>query len=634
MTPLHPSAAALRHAGAAAGILLLSWIAFASAPSAGFVYDDNIEIRQNQFLQDPALLWKGLTSDSWGFKGDRGQAWSNYWRPTVIFVKAMCFRAFGLEPAGWHLVCLAAHLLAALFAYLVVLRLGASWAVAAATGWLFAAHPAHVESVVWIAAIPDPLMSIFLFGSYLLYLRAASTAQPQPAAPAAPRRSPRVAVWVAAVLLYLLGQGCKEAAILYPAIVFITALLLPDAAAAPRRIRRAMLHALPFAAAALVYLLLRRTIIASIIIPPNAAPPEALFLSAPVFLLFYLRQIFLPVWLAPLYPLQPLVAPNWLFWLALPLLALLAYGAFRLVRRARLYTLALLWLVLPLLLPLNIRVFLPEDAVHDRYLYLSVFGGVFLLALLLEAAARRLKRAHLALAGCGALALAGALRARAYAPVWSNDIALWQAGVASAPQSVYPWNQLAEAYRVAGRTADAVAALDRAEKLNPNVTDQRVLAAMLAVREGRLDDAERELRRVLSVHPDYVRAIDNLGDVYRRQGRWDDAIAVFEAGSTAAPYRKAVYTVNIAVICKLAGRTEESLRRLESARDLLRQSREPGGLVGLYYLGELHRAIGRRDEAARDFRDYLALTTALLNDPDVAARRRLSEEALRQLSGP
>lgn len=636
-----PVAPAVRlHLLTAVGVTLVVLIAYWAAPRASFVYDDNYEILQNHLIQDPALLWKALTSDVWAFKGDRQAAWSNYWRPTTVFVKAMCHRAFGNEPTGWHVVCVLLHWTASLLVYATALRLAAGWAIATATALLFAGHPAHVESVVWIAAIPDPLMTCLLLGSYLAYLAARSR----------PLRGAGGALWSLALLLYLLGQGCKESAIFYPAAVTLTELILrrADRRPAMAAVRSAVLATIPFAATAAIFMSARGAIVGwSMLTPPGAASVTSMVLSAPYVLLFYLRQALFPLWLAPMYPLRPLHegSAEALLGVAAGVL-LLGVGAvlWRAGQRDPLYRLAGVWFLLPIALALNTRVFLREDMVHDRYLYLSIFGAMLALgALIRDALARWKPGDERRVAAIGAaMATLFAVRAAVYVPVWSTDTALWEAATRADPKSAKAWTELGEVYRQSGRTADAAAAIERAAELNPLVTNQIVIAAMLAIQEGRYAEAEKRLRDILRQYPDFVLAVDQLGNALEKQGRFDDAIAVFDQGRRDAPYRAGVYSVNIAVLHKRAGREGEALRELEAALPAIRAVSDPGALNGLYFLGELYRALGRSADARGAYREYLDRTAPLMQgasgggrEPpglrDTRGRRELAQRALAQL---
>jgi tetratricopeptide (TPR) repeat protein len=78
-----------------------------------------------------------------------------------------------------------------------------------------------------------------------------------------------------------------------------------------------------------------------------------------------------------------------------------------------------------------------------------------------------------------------------------------------------------------GRLADAKASLAEAEKRQPGWGKTAFFRATVAKDEGRLDDAEKDLRAVLEKFPLDRVAWNNLGLVYWLAGRFPDAVAAY-----------------------------------------------------------------------------------------------------------
>jgi hypothetical protein len=79
-------------------------------------------------------------------------------------------RLFGLNSPGFHGIALAAHCLAALLLYFLLRHF--SGRLPAFTGaLLYAVHGAHVTSLYWISAFPEPLAMVFGLASILLFIR-------------------------------------------------------------------------------------------------------------------------------------------------------------------------------------------------------------------------------------------------------------------------------------------------------------------------------------------------------------------------------------------------------------------------------------------------------------------------------
>jgi len=119
----------------------------------------------NQGLRPAALVWAFTATHS------------NNWHPVTSISHMLDCSLFGLAPGPMHWENVTWHLLTALLVFLVwQSATGAAWPSAMVAG-LFALHPAHVESVAWISERKDVLSAFFwLLGlaAFLRYARAPS----------------------------------------------------------------------------------------------------------------------------------------------------------------------------------------------------------------------------------------------------------------------------------------------------------------------------------------------------------------------------------------------------------------------------------------------------------------------------
>ena len=125
----------------ATGIALLvglAGICYWRVAACGFVWDDDDYVTQNPVLRSWSGLWQIWTEP---------RSLPQYY-PLVHTSFWLEYRCYGLAPAGFHLVNVALHTVAAwsLWRLLQRLHLPGAWFVAA---W-FLVHPVHVESVAWI----------------------------------------------------------------------------------------------------------------------------------------------------------------------------------------------------------------------------------------------------------------------------------------------------------------------------------------------------------------------------------------------------------------------------------------------------------------------------------------------------
>jgi len=639
-------------------------MAYSNAPRGAFVYDDTKQILKNELIQYPQFYWTALKSDVWAFKGIIDEGRSNYWRPAFVALNIACFAAFGKDPAGWHVVNIVLHGVVSLLVYCVLLRLGNAempragrhadatavgmapgaqaradaravgvapggesqaiipGAVAAAVTWLFAAHPVHVESVTWVAGSPDLLLAIGLLGAYLCFLNARA----------------RPTIWNVGgmIVLYAFAQLSKEGAIVFPAIVVLTGLLLPlRGVGTVQSGLQAFVLAVPLVVIAGLFVVTRFWILKFNRIDLPWAPTLAgVLMTMPSLLAFYLRQAVFPWMLGPQYPLRAVVpgamtGANFF----VPLVVCIAVLAIFvwLSRTRRGYRVGLIWFAMPILLSLDIRSFRPEELVHDRYLYLPLMGVLLLVCLLVhDAIAGLIKRPRAAggvVAGIALVASAGlAIATHQYNVVWSSEAALWTRATQVDPTSASAFGQLAQVQYVEDKKTKVFtkskASYLKALEIHPQMTQAHLGLGFIANAEGRPADAQRYFETVLLSFPQDEDARDNLALSLQMQGRYDEGIRVLDEGRRQTPYRYARYTVNIAVLHVLAKRMGTAIGELEAIRDTLNESVDPAVLLGWRHLAMLYQQTDQPAKALEACDAYLKKTERFADDPEVAKERK------------
>lgn len=173
--------------------------------------------------------------------------------------------------------------------------------------------------------------------------------------------------------------------------------------------------------------------------------------------------------------------------------------------------------------------------------------------------------------------------------------------------------QLADLYRKAGRTRDAVALCRDGLARYPHYTTARLILAKTLVAEGDLDAALAELRAILEVSPTDVQCHRLAAEVHRRRGHIDEAVTHLET----------------------AARLDPGDRESRALLGLLRAATPPSGDAGglarvlsddtfaTVAFGSLCLEQGCVEEAAQVF------TRILRKDPDNRAARESLEAALR-----
>ena len=612
-----PSSRAWLWGALAAAAALLT---FVNATDGAFVYDDTRQIVANPLIQTPGRVGEALASDVWAFKATDDAPGSNYWRPAFVAWMIVNHRLFGLDPAGWHVTNLLLHALVTALVFGLLRQLRLDDRVAGAVALLFAVHPVHTESVAWISGSPDLLLA----GGSLGAMWATLSALEKPAR----------WKWAIAGASAVVAVTSKEVGVVLPGLIFAAIALMPTGAGAgddrshgPGRWRRAALVTLPFAALAAAYFAGRIVVIEGF---SQEAPwahgmLEAL-LTAPAVVAFYLRQIFLPLWLGPVYPIRP-VGPGDLdlgsFLLPLIVIIVALVAAIWMSRRGRVQALGLAVFVLTLLPALNLAAFPPEHLVHDRYLYLPLLGALMMVVPTvaeLLGRGRTVDRAGtLTLAGAGIVAVLLAVQTTRYNAVWRSEDALWARAVETDPGSASSWMQHAVSLRRAGRANEAVRALDRSISIAP-MSPALIERADLRLAEGRPSDAEGDLRAVIAQQPGNPLPYERLAVIEQGRGRLPEAEALLRAGREAAPGQACGFSANLGVVLYLQGRRDEAGAQLERAADLAERDLSPACRAGLFHLGSLRAAAGDSAGARAAWARYLALTEGFQDATSVRFR--------------
>ena len=504
-----------------AGVLLLTFLAFASTITFGWVYDDPPQIPGN-----PDLRWERLaylcTHHLWASANGIPEA--RFYRPLLAVWFLINKTLFGLNPHWFHLTTILAHVLATALAFFIARSLLTDPAGALLAAALFGLHPLQVESVSWISAVNDPLAAVFCFASFLASRKARST------------RQHTALWWACAAVFFLLALLVKEVSVVLPAI------LLADIWAASRafpqpgtaKSQSATLVA-AYGIVTIAWLLWRRHVLGHAVAAHSSVSSSAALLTAPKIVLFNLYRILLPVRLSPHYDFN-LAAPHHLApsLLAVVVLLALAWFAYLAARRVRQLWVAYAWFLFPLLPSLNTRWMNEDDFVHDRYTYMSMLG----ISLIVGFAFAELKQRRpgtklvpiLAAGLLAALAFASAIQSQ----YWVNDVHLFSRAVEVAPQNEWAHLNLGAALTARGKDAEAAPEFVRSYELKAGWRAAD-FAGFAYQNTGDLAEAERWFFLALQSNPSLPDAWFALGQIRLQQHRPAEAVAFFQNALVIRP---------------------------------------------------------------------------------------------------
>jgi tetratricopeptide (TPR) repeat protein len=177
--------------------------------------------------------------------------------------------------------------------------------------------------------------------------------------------------------------------------------------------------------------------------------------------------------------------------------------------------------------------------------------------------------------------------------------ASFQQALRDDPSSAEALYGIGSVYLNQNKNAAACETFERAVKLPANYPDTLPDAwnnlGVIATREGHVDEAVPCFLKALNLSPRHLLSLDNLGNAYRAQKRWDDARKVLERALEIAPQDPEA-NYSLGMVFAQAGDTAKAYEHLQRAL----QGR-PVYPEALNNLGVLYLVTRRRDQAVESF---------------------------------
>lgn len=590
-------------------LFLTPIIVYAACLTAGFVYDDNVQVLKNPWITDLRHIPDILFSSVLSFAGDIQAA--NFYRPVFYLVFLAEHMVFGFTPWGWHLTNMLLHSVNAVMVFIVVSGLtekkNGSMAkpsdslIPFLSGLFFALHPASSEVVSWVSAVPELTYTLFLLISFYLYLRFDLS-----------DAGSGKAFFVLSVAFYLMALFSKETAVVLPAIIAAYEISVRGSGAIKNWKRF-----IPYALMVPVYVAARIHALGAFVPykETNVTPYETLWNVLPL-LGRYFGKLLFPAGLSAIYTFHPvasLLSAEMLTGLALFIIYL---AALILTRKNRVVFVGLSAIALPLLPALYVSA-VSTGGFADRYLYFSTIGFAIVLANIFK---RALSRAEPwqegPEKGKKAVVIAIAVVLAIYAAadikrslVWRDDYSLWTDAVEKSPDNANAHYNLAWKLHTMGEKERAVAEYEAALRIDPSKSKARYNLATLYQTLGDNSKAILHYREYTRNNPSNQAAYYNLAMAYQLSGDLPDAIESYKEAIRLNPgYEDARY--NLAMALEGAGYRNEAI---EQFIEVIRSN--PRSFDARFNLGLLYAREGHKEEAAREFMEVLNIR------PDYAPAR-------------
>jgi tetratricopeptide (TPR) repeat protein len=612
----------------------------------GFVYDDDAQVIQNPYVRSFRYLKEIFTTNVWSFSG---VVVSNYYRPVMTLGYLVCYKLFGMQAYGFHLVSLLLHVLVVCLVFVLTERLTGNRVCAFVAGALFALHPVHTESVAWIAAVTDLEVTFFYLLTFGIFLAVAR--------PGGRRSEPLVA---AMGVTFLLALFSKEQAMTLPALATVYEHFFREDRSETSTSQKLGRYGVLWLVG-VAYVLFRIHFLGGLAPEEKfrQVTPQQIVLSAIALVAQYVWKLLWPVRLCAFYvfrsstsPFDPRVLAGLLVLLALAALFFVCWRSHE--RNVRFVSFAILWFFATLAPVLNAH-WVGENVFTERYLYLPSVGVAWLVGLgasklWARAGPRPAQRRALVLAG---FTLGGLFAARIVIRNrdWNNDKVLFTRTLDLSPDAYGVLNSLGIVYwdegdldkaesawrRVLAANPDDPGALinlglvasqrhqyaeakgffQRAMELKPNLEEPHLSLGDTYLKMGLRGPAELQLRAAVAISPSDTRARNRLGRLLFETGRPHEAEEQFRASVRSKPSALAYDFLGLLNIRR--GAVGEAVRDFRAALSL-----EEFDSNAHFGLGDIYRLAGRKAEALSQYQ------AGLVKDPTNARALAAVQELRRQ----
>ena len=533
-------------------IAVTACLVYSNTFSVPFHYDDKLNIVDYAWIKDLSAFWPPA-----------GNRWFGY------FTFALNYHFNGLDPAGYHAVNLAIHVLNGFLIYGLIMTIfrtpywsgtkngikeqvpGKHALAALFASLLFVAHPVQTQAVTYIVQRLASLAAFFYLLSLAAYARARLLASERGDGR---KQWVSLSLYALSLLAAILGMKTKEIVFTLPFVIMLSEVFFFRSLSADAvTMRRRLLYLLPFL---LTLALIPLTLngfggdLQDAFRATHEITRHDYLLTQFRVLMTYLRLLILPIDQSIDYDYRlyrafgdPAVL---LSFLGLVCLAGFAGILFMRSRReqhpSRLVSFGIFWFFVTISVESSLVPI--ADVIFEHRLYLPSVGAAIAVSgaalFLLGWVQERHGQAARIIVAAGILAVI-LLSVAAYNRnnAWISEITLWEDAVRKHPGSARALNMLGILYKTAGRRAEARNAFLRAVETRPSFAEAHVNLGRVYVEDGDPDAGMSEFMKALSLRSlddiDTANLFINMGDYYMRKGMPDRAIEFYHYALPLVP---------------------------------------------------------------------------------------------------
>ncbi len=188
-------------------ILVIVFLLYINTLDNPFIWDDEVIIESNKFIQEDFELGQIFTKGIWGAKLQA----NSFYRPINALTFAFDYMIWESNPFGFHLTSIFLFLVFLVILFFLLLRLGFNKLLVFGLVLGFGVHPINTEAVSYISGRADILMLIFSGLSFFFFIKGLN--------------KKKIKYYIFSLFLLLFALLSKENAIVVPFLIGFYCLL-------------------------------------------------------------------------------------------------------------------------------------------------------------------------------------------------------------------------------------------------------------------------------------------------------------------------------------------------------------------------------------------------------------------------
>ncbi|MFH1867411.1 MAG: tetratricopeptide repeat protein [Candidatus Omnitrophota bacterium] len=580
-------------------IIILGFVLYANSINGSFLWDDEALIADNVYIRD----WNHIPQIFTQSIGQGAGKFSRSYRPLQVFSYLIDFSLWKTDIRGYHLTNIILHIMVVLGLFWLISILFKDSLLAFIASILYMAHPIHPEAIAYISGRADPLASIFMLLSFILYIKSIN--------------SKNIIVLVSMAFSFALALLSRESSLIFPVLILAYHLSFKR--------KLALKEFSLIAGAAFLYIAVRLTALSYMFSKmPSSAPLLKRIPGFFVAITSYMRLLIFPFGLHMEYGAKVFSMLNLKAISGLSILVFLIIYALKKRRDNTLISFSILWFLAALLPSSNIY---PVNAyMAEHWLYLPSMGFFLAAAYFLNKFYRKNEFKVLSV-----LIITGLLIFYSFLTIkqntyWREPIPFYERTLKYSPDSPKVYYNLANTYKAAGRFDEAIDYYKKSIEIEPEFFDSHNNLGNVYNLIRKYQLSIESYKRAIEINPDFADAHNNLGIVYNIIGKNQEALDCYKRAIEINPKYAIAYN-GMGILYALKGEHEEAIKYYKKSVEI-----DPGYSNAYNNLGTMYHRMGRREEAISSYRKAIDINPdgaeAYCNLAEVYAGMGMHKEAI------